>query len=93
VRDPEILMLDDSLSAVDAHTADEILQRLEPWMEGRTTLIVAHRVATVQRADKILVLEEGRIVESGTHAELLALGGRYAALHAVQQLEQALEGA
>jgi len=89
--DPRILLLDDALSAVDAYTEAEILGRLGTVMHGRTTVIVSHRISTVQRADLILVLDEGRVVERGTHDELLARGGLYAGLYQKQLLEQALE--
>jgi len=89
--DPRILVLDDALSAVDTHTEEEILERLRGVRVGRTCLIVAHRVSTVRDADLIVVMDDGKIVERGTHGELVALGGAYAALHQAQLLEEELE--
>ena len=91
--DPRILLLDDALSAVDAYTEDEILTGLGAVMAARTTVIVSHRISTVRRADLILVLDDGRVVERGTHDELLTHDGLYAGLHRKQLLEQALEEA
>ena len=91
--DPRILVLDDVLSAVDAGTEDEILRGLRGATRSRTSVIVSHRISTVRHADLILVLDHGRVVERGTHDDLLAQDGRYASLHRKQLLELALEGA
>ncbi|MBI4886346.1 MAG: ABC transporter ATP-binding protein [Acidobacteria bacterium] len=88
--DPAILILDDALSAVDTYTEEEILGRLRGVMRQRTSIIVSHRVSTVRHADQILVLAEGRIVERGTHDQLVASGGVYAALYRQQLLEEEL---
>jgi ATP-binding cassette subfamily B protein len=90
VTDPAILILDDALSAVDTYTEEEILSRLRDVMRSRTSLIVAHRVSTVRDADRIVVLEHGRIVEQGPHDELVRRGGLYAELNRKQQLEEEL---
>jgi ATP-binding cassette subfamily B protein len=90
VTDPRILILDDALSAVDTYTEEEILQRLSGVMRERTSLIVSHRISTVRGADQILVLDAGRIVERGTHDELLERNGLYADLHRKQLLEEEL---
>lgn len=91
VRDPLILILDDSLSAVDTHTEERILEALRTIREGRTVLIVSHRVSSVKDADHIVVLDEGRIVERGDHDSLLARGGYYADLYRRQTIEAELE--
>jgi ATP-binding cassette subfamily B multidrug efflux pump len=88
--DPAILILDDALSAVDTYTEEEILARLRDVMRQRTSLIVSHRVSTVRDADQILVLDGGRIVERGTHDELVRRDGAYAALYRKQLLEEEL---
>jgi ATP-binding cassette, subfamily B, multidrug efflux pump len=92
-RDPGVLVLDDALSAVDTHTEHEILDNLREVRAGRTTVIVSHRVTAVLDADRIVVLDEGRVVESGTHAELLQAGGLYAQLQHRQLLAETLSEA
>ena len=91
LRDAPVLLLDDSLSSVDTQTEEAILHGLRAEMRGRTTLLVSHRVSTVREADEIVVLDEGMMVERGTHEALIALGGRYAELNRRQQLEEELE--
>jgi ATP-binding cassette subfamily B protein len=88
--DPQILILDDSLSSVDAETERTILTRLRPILAGRTSILISHRVAAVKDADQILVLEGGRVAESGTHAALLASGGVYASLYREQLAQEAV---
>ena len=88
----KVMLLDDPFSAMDAHTTERILEGLQPMMAGRTVVVVAHRVATVRRADQILMMDQGRVVERGSHEELLALGGHYAALYARQQDRDESEG-
>src|SRR5207244_5224388 len=90
VIDPRILILDDALSAVDTYTEEEILARLRTVMRERTSIIVSHRVSTVRDADRIFVLDDGRIVEQGTHDGLIRHNGLYAELHRKQLLEEEL---
>ncbi len=90
-QEPPVFVLDDALSAVDAHTEAKILGALRGALAGRTSIVVSHRLAAVRDADRILVLDEGRIVEEGAHAELIARGGRYWELLRRQQLEEELE--
>ena len=92
-RDPVVLILDDALSAVDTHTEARILEDLREVMKDRTSFIISHRVSAVMNADQILVLDDGEVVERGTHAELMALGGTYAALLRRQLMEEDLEEA
>ena len=91
VRDPLILIMDDSLSAVDTHTEERILHALRTIRQGRTVLIVSHRVSSVKDADHIVVLDDGKIVERGTHEQLVARGGYYADLYRRQTIEDELE--
>jgi ATP-binding cassette subfamily B multidrug efflux pump len=93
VRDPRILILDDSLSSVDTQTEEKILHGLRGVMAGRTTIMISHRTSTVRDADQIVTLRDGRIIECGTHDELLSRGGYYAELYHKQLLEEELERA
>ncbi|MYA21499.1 MAG: ABC transporter ATP-binding protein, partial [Gemmatimonadetes bacterium] len=91
IRRPQILILDDALSAVDTHTEEAILDHLHALMQGRTTLIIAHRISTLRHTDRVAVLKDGRIAELGTHADLVNSGGFYAELYQHQQLSAELE--
>ncbi|MFY9583283.1 MAG: ABC transporter ATP-binding protein [Candidatus Acidiferrales bacterium] len=93
IRDPRILILDDALSSVDTDTEERILRRLKDLMRERTTILISHRCSTVRHADQIVVVSGGRIVERGTHDELLALRGYYHDLYQKQLLEEELERA
>ena len=85
LADAPILVLDEATSSLDSETEELIQNAMDRLMEGRTTIVVAHRFSTIRRMDRILVFEDGRIVEEGSHAELMAKkGGRFRALHAVQ---------
>ncbi len=91
LRDPRILILDDALSSVDTLTEERILNGLAQVMRGRTVILISHRVSTVRQADAIVVLEKGRIVERGSHTQLVSAGGYYADLSQKQMLEEELE--
>jgi len=84
LKNPPLLLLDEATSALDAHSERMVQAALEKAMQGRTTLVIAHRLATVQRADCIWVLDKGKLVEQGTHKELIAKAGLYASLAALQ---------
>jgi ATP-binding cassette subfamily B protein len=93
LRNPAILVLDDALSSVDTHTAAQILEGLRTFRAGRTAILIAQRIATVREADTIVVLHEGTIAEQGTHTELVARNGRYAAMYQREQLADAVDNA
>nr|WP_315422912.1 ABC transporter ATP-binding protein [uncultured Pedobacter sp.] len=88
IKSPKILVFDDCLSAVDTKTEEEILQNLGKIMAGKTSILIAHRISTIKNADKILVLDDGKIIEQGTHNELLKLNGSYRELYNNQLLEE-----
>jgi len=91
LADPKILILDDCLSAVDTETEERILERIRPRLRERTCVVVSHRVSTIRDADRIYVLEDGAVIEEGTHDELVAAGGSYAEMDRRQRLERELE--
>lgn len=92
IVNPELLILDDALSAVDAKTEEAILKNLKEFRSEKTTIIAAHRLSSVMHAQEIVVIDEGRIVERGSHSELLALDGWYSRMWRKQQLEAKIEG-
>jgi len=91
IKDPDILILDDTLSAVDTETEARILSMLKKEMKKRTAIVISHRISSVISADEIIFLEKGRIAEQGTHDQLIARGGHYAAIYEKQRLEQEIE--
>jgi len=92
LTDPQVLILDDALSAVDTKTERFILEQLIETRKGKTTIIIAHRISSIQHADHIIVLGDGKITEQGTHNELLALGGLYNDIYEKQRIRARLEG-
>jgi ATP-binding cassette subfamily B multidrug efflux pump len=91
LMNPPIFILDDALSSVDIQTEERILEGLERFLQGKTSILITHRIAPLRRADRIVVFDEGRLVERGTHATLLSKGGVYAGLYWERQLEEELE--
>ena len=84
LKDAPILLLDEATAALDTESERAVQEALEHLSRGRTTIVIAHRLQTIENADRICVVEQGRVVEEGAHAELIARGGRYAALHSVR---------
>jgi subfamily B ATP-binding cassette protein MsbA len=84
LKNPRFIVLDEATSALDTESEHLIQESLSKLFKGRTSLVIAHRLSTIQSADLIVVMEQGRIVETGTHTELISKGGRYAHLHAIQ---------
>jgi len=91
LMNPSIFILDDGLSSVDIQTEERVLEGLEKFLKGKTSILITHRIAPLRRADRIVVLEEGRVAETGNHSTLLSKGGIYADLYWQRQLEEELE--